>query len=146
MCDTLVNANRIKVGRKFFSPKKEGFLVTVAVPRKMEKGSRSGQHEFKSKHSLNDVTIDTDVRPFPFFVSLKSTKNGLQFFDVPTTLTGCSEAIRLLMPDVGAVGRSKERELAENRETENFVETLQHLIESDPDGQHLTAYLQVKYW
>lgn len=146
MCDTLVKSNRIKVGKESFSLKNEGFLVTVAIPSKLEKGSRSGQYEFKRKHSLEDFTIGTEIRPFPFFVSLKRTKKGFQFFDVPTTLAGCSEAIRLLMPDVGAVGRSKERELAENRETENFAETLEHLIESDLEGQHLTPYLRVNYW
>lgn len=79
-------------------------------------------------------------------ISLKSKKDGLQFFDVPTTLRGCSEAIRLLLPNMGAVGKSREQEIVEKREIENFAETLQHVIATDSDGQHLKDRIKLKFW
>jgi hypothetical protein len=147
MCDTLLRSDIVVAGmEKPLQPRKDGFTVTVAIPKSLDKASRSGQEQYKRKNQLDLFTIDNDARPFPFFISLKRSKDGLQFFDVPTTLRGCSEAIRLLLPNPGAVGKSKEQELVERREIENFAETLQHIIETDLDGQHLKHRIKLKFW
>lgn len=147
MCDTLLRSDIVVAGTgKSFHPGKDGFTVTVAIPKTLDKASRSGQQQYKQKNRLDLFTIDNETRPFPFFISLKRSKEGLQFFDVPTTLRGCSEAIRLLLPNPGAVGKSGEQEIVEQREIENFAETLQHVIATDPDGQHLKHLIKLKFW
>ena len=147
MCDRLLKCDIASScnGEKLH-PKKDGFTVTVAIPKCLEKASLSGQQHYKNKHKLDLFTIENDTRPFPFFVSLGNSKNGIKFHDVPTILRGCSEAIRLLLPNTGAVGKSKEQELVEHREIENFAETLQHVIDTDPDGQHLKDRIKIKFW
>ena len=56
------------------------------------------------------------------------------------------DGIRLLLPNTGAVGKSGEQELVERREIENFAETLQHVIETDVDGQHLKDRIKLRFW
>lgn len=147
MCDTLLRSDIVVAGTgKTLHPGKDGFTVTVAIPKSLDKASRSGQQHYKQKNKLDLFTIDTETRPFPFFISLTRSKEGLQFFDVPTTLRGCSEAIRLLLPNPGAVGKSGEQEIVEKREIENFAETLLHVIETDVDGQHLRDRIKLKFW
>lgn len=147
MCDTLLRSDIAVTGTgQTLHPVKDGFTLTVAIPKTLDKASRSGQQQYKQKNKLDIFTIDTETRPFPFFISLKKSSDGLQFFDVPTTLRGCSEAIRLLLPNVGAVGKSGEHVIVEAREIENFAETLQHVIDTDPDGQHLKGLIKLKFW
>ena len=146
MCDTLLRSDIVVAGiGKTLHPENEGFTVTVAIPKTLDKASRSGQQQYKQKYQLDLFTINNETRPFPFFISLKRSKEGLRFFDVPTILRGCTEAIRLLLPH-GAVGKSGEQELVERREIENFAETLQHVIETDPDGQHLRDRIKLRFW
>jgi hypothetical protein len=147
MCDTLLRSGIVVAETgKTLHPGKDGFTVTVAIPKSLDKASRSGQQQYKEKNHLDLFTIENETRPFPFFISLKRSKEELRFFDVPTTLRGCSEAIRLLLPNLGAVGKSREQEIVEKREIENFAETLQHIIETDPDGQHLKHLIKMKFW
>ena len=147
MCETLLRSDKVVTGTgKMLHPGKDGFTVTVAIPKTLEKASRSGQQQYKQKNGLEIFTLDTETRPFPFFISLKKGKDGLQFFDVPTTLRGCSEAVRLLLPNPGAVGKSREQVIVEKREVENFAETLQHIIETDADGQHMKELIRLKFW
>lgn len=147
MCDTLLRSDIVVEGTvKPLHPGKDGFTVTVAIPKSLDMASRAGQEQYKRKNQLDHFTIDNETRPFPFFISLKRSKEGLLFYDVPTTLRGCSEAIRLLLPNPGAVGKSGTQEIVERREIENFAETLQHVIESDSDGQHLKERIKLKFW
>lgn len=147
MCDTLLGSDIVVAGKgKKFYPRKDGFTVTVAIPKSLDKASRSGQQQYKQKNQLDLFTIENDTRPFPFFISIKRSTKGLQLFDVPTILRGCSEAIRLLLPNPGAVGKSGVQEIVEKREIENFAETLQHVIETDPDGQHLKHLIKLRFW
>lgn len=147
MCDTLLRSDIVVAGTgKTFHPAKDGFTITGAIPKTLDKASRSGQQQYKEKNKLGLFTIDNETRPFPFFISLKKCKEGLQFLDVPTTLRGCSEAIHLLLPNTRAVGRSAEQVIVEERGIENFAETLQHVIITDSDGQHLKDRIRLRFW
>jgi hypothetical protein len=147
MCDKLSQSRSVITGSgKKMALGKEGFNVTVAIPRTLDKASRSGQQEYKEMNTLDIFTVETETRPFPFFVALKKKSRMIEFVDVPTTLRGCSEAIRLLMPVSGATGKTAEQELVEQREVENFAETLQHIIDTDPDGQHLRKRIRLEIW
>ena len=123
----------------------DDFRVTVAIPRSLDRASRSGQELYKEKNKLSLCTVGADTRPFPFYISLKKQKGSYQFFDVPTTLRGCAEAIRILLP-VDAIGKSKEQKLLESREIENFVCTLKQLVDTDIDGQHLKGRIKIVFW
>ena len=124
----------------------KGFKVTVAIPRDLAKASRSGQEAFKAGKKLKVCTVETEARPFPFFVSVKKSAGKFAFFDVPTILRGCSEAIEILLPNPGAHGKSSEQRLVESREAENFAETLQYVIDNDADGQHLRDKIELEFW
>ena len=146
MCDKLMTQSlHIADSNSSVNPGKEGFKVTVAIPKNIDRASQSGQRYYKNQNKLSLCTVDSDTRPFPFYVSLKRNRKGYQFYDVPTTLRGCSEAIRILLPHTAA-GKSREQELVEKREVENFAETLQHMIETDPDGQHVADRLSIVFW
>lgn len=146
MCDTLMTKSlHILDSNSTVFPGIEGFKVTVAIPKKLDCASRSGQSVYKNQNKLSHCTVESDTRPFPFFVSMRKGRRGYQFFDVPTTLRGCSEAIRILLPH-NAAGKSNEQELVEKREVENFAETLQHMIKTDPDGQHVTDRISIVFW
>ena len=128
LCHSLLKQREITISGKKFSK----IEVNIVIPKRLEEGMRSKAELYYRNNNYVDHNFESpDGRRLETTYSLAKMDEGiLMIADMPTTLSALYEAIVLFLKK-GNIGPSKEMELIEAREINNFKLALSSLIESN---------------
>ena len=101
---------------------------TIFLPRRL--ADLKNRPLKKRMRDLRKVTLETPVRPFPFYVEGELGGHTLELFDVPTTLRSSLYAIEHIFTD-SFLRKPGNRLRIERREISNFEKTLRLVLEDE---------------
>ena len=106
--------------------------IEVIIPSNISEDLYSWSKYIYQKYSAAKVAINTNLRKIGVNIDCDKLKNSgtIRIFDVPLTLVSAYKSVELVL-GIDYIGRGDVEELAKEKELNNFINTLRHLIEGD---------------
>ncbi len=108
------------------------FEVQIVIPKSLERNMQGRAADYFKKHGFREHTFtpSTGREIKTTIAAAKKPRGKLFICDMPTTLTPLYDAIEMYLQK-GHTGKSKEQELIEARELNNFVAVLKAKVAED---------------
>lgn len=104
--------------------------LIIKIPETLDADIKKSATMFYKKQGLDETSIETKHRNYPIHFEAKANGQEFVIYDMPTILSGIDKAIDMYFR-VGHIGKTKEQQLTEENELNNFKRVLQLLIQED---------------
>lgn len=124
------NEEKLNIGGRTYRTAK----IRIVIPSNLDADMKRHATLYFRKTKFISDTVPTNHRNYPIYISASSddeNKDVVIIADMPTILNGIDKAIDMYFK-VGHIGKTKEQQLTEDREMNNFVRVLKLLIQGDP--------------
>jgi len=119
------------------------FEVQIIIPNSLERNMQNRAQDYFKEHSFKEHTFkpETGREIKTMIVADKTKPEKLIICDMPTTLTPLYDAIEMYLQK-GHTGKSKEQELIEARELNNFVAVLKAKMNEDSFNKKIVNFIE----
>lgn len=118
--------------RKKYDVKNSAKRLEVAIPAKVSEDLRMWSEYVYENHAVEKVTVDSSIRKIGVNIDYGKLENtgDLTVIDVPLTLSAAYRSVELAL-GVDYIGIEEIKELAKEKELNNFIKTVNNLILED---------------
>ena len=129
-------------GQTFDLQRSDRFKLVVLIPEHYGPTFHVNLPDTLKAAALEQVTVDTGSRGFPFYIRTGTAGALLELYDIPTTLSVLPTAIRLHLGKQ-CVGSDVDEKRLQTRELTNFRLTLERLA-ADPEHWRIRNVLELR--
>jgi hypothetical protein len=127
VCKELANQQSVALRGEQIDISRGNFDFTIVLPATLSEASVEGAKKFCRVQKVDEFSLKTGARSYPFYVSGSPKAGRLVFYDYPTTLRASLEAVRLALAGP-YLGYGKHHQILDEREIKNFERTLRILL------------------
>lgn len=110
--------------------------VEVLIPRKLTNSINDKARKYYSNQNYIKDYIEVTNRQFPIYCYKNSNDNFTIISDIPTTINTIKESLNLIYP-LNSIGHNNNMMILEQKELENFKNTLEYLISKDDNARDI---------
>lgn len=120
------------IAGKKYDVKNSAKRLEVAIPAKVSEDLRMWSEYVYENHAVEKVTVDSSIRKIGVNIDYGKLENtgDLTVIDVPLTLSAAYRSVELAL-GVDYIGIEEIKELAKEKELNNFIKTVNNLILED---------------
>lgn len=124
--------DEICIAGKKYDVKNSDKRLEVAIPAKVSEDLRMWSEYVYENHAVEKVTVDSSIRKIGVNIDYGKLENtgDLTVIDVPLTLSAAYRSVELAL-GVDYIGIEEIKELAKEKELNNFIKTVNNLILED---------------
>ena len=121
--------DEICIAGKKYDVKNSDKRLEVAIPAKVSEDLRMWSEYVYENHAVEKVTVDSSIRKIGVNIDYGKLENtgDLTVIDVPLTLSSAYRSVELAL-GVDYIGIEEIKELAKEKELNNFIKTVNNLI------------------
>ena len=120
------------IAGKKYDVKNSAKRLEVAIPAKVSEDLRMWSEYVYENHAVEKATVDSSIRKIGVNIDYGKLENtgDLTVIDVPLTLSAAYRSVELAL-GVDYIGIEEIKELAKEKELNNFIKTVNNLILED---------------
>ena len=124
--------DEVCIAGKKYEVKNSDKRLEVAIPAKVSEDLRMWSEYVYENHAVEKVTVDSSIRKIGVNIDYGKLENtgDLTVIDVPLTLSAAYKSVELAL-GVDYIGIEEIKELAKEKELNNFIKTVKNLILED---------------
>ena len=134
--------DEICIAGKKYDVKNSDKRLEVAIPAKVSEDLRMWSEYVYENHAVEKVTVDSSIRKIGVNIDYGKLENtgDLTVIDVPLTLSSAYRSVELAL-GVDYIGIEEIKELAKEKELNNFIKTVNNLILEE----NVKLFLQIMF-